>query len=307
MIANFFSKTKPINFVILSIVMLIVFIIGVINNLSESISFIFLFKKSIYLSMSIAIIFFLNFIIRKNALTDDNTYAILFFILMLGFFSNAFFDKNIFGANFILLFAFRRIYSLRSVINPKEKIFDSAFWIGVASLFYIWSIVYLGVLFTAIWVFKKRDWKNIFIPIVGFATPMFLLFTYLLMADDMQKFYTFWNFNYSLNFYKYTSTRYLIPILFLGMVALISFFPTIKKSLLSKIDFKSTWTILITHILLSLIIVFMSPIKNGAEFLFLFFPLGILFANYMQIIKKYWVKEVILYLFLTVLIGTYLV
>ncbi len=302
MIANFFSKTKPINFVVLSIVMLIMFIIGMINNLSENISFIFLLKKSVYLLIAILTIFILNFIIRKNTLTDDNTYAILFFILMFGFFSNTFFDKNIFGANFILLFAFRRIYSLRSSIEPKEKIFDSAFWIGVASLFYVWSIVYLLLLFAAIWVFKKRDWKNVFIPIIGFITPIFLVFTYLLMVNRADEFHEFWNVNYSFDLYKYVSIKYLIPILFLVALALISLFPTIRKSLLSKIDFKSTWTILIFHVLLSIVIVAIAPIKNGSEFLFLFFPLAILFANYLQIIKKYWIKEAILYLFLAVLI-----
>ncbi len=303
MIANFFSKTKPINFVVLSIVMLIVFIIGMVNNLSGSISFIFLFKKSVYLLIAILIIFILNFIIRKNTLTDNNTYAILFFILMFGFFSNTFFDKNIFGSNFILLFAFRRIYSLRSAIKPKEKIFDSAFWIGIASLFYVWSVIYLLLLFFAIWVFKKRDWKNIFIPIIGFITPIFLLFTYLLLVNNLSVFYEFWNFSYSFDLYKYVSIKYLIPILFLVALAFISIFPTIRKALLSKIDFKSTWNILIFHILLSLVIVAIAPIKNGSEFLFLFFPLGILFANYLQIIKKYWVKEMILYLFLAVFIA----
>jgi len=302
MIANFFSKTKPINFVVLSIVMLIVFIIGMINNLSEGISFIFLLKKSVYLLTAILTIFILNFIIRKNTLTDDNTYAILFFILMIGFFSNTFFDKNIFAANFILLFAFRRVYSLRSVIKPKEKIFDSAFWIGIASLFYVWSVIYLLLLFAAIWAFKKRDWKNIFIPIIGFITPIFLLFTYLLMVNNLSRFYEFRNFNYSFILDKYVSIKYLIPILFLVGMALISIFPTIRKALLSKIDFKSTWNILIFHVLLSLVIVTIAPIKKGSEFLFLFFPLGILFANYLQIIKKYWVKETILYLFLAVLI-----
>jgi len=55
-------------------------------------------------------------------------------------------------------------------------------------------------------------------------------------------------------------------------------------------------------VLLSIVIVAIAPIKNGSEFLFLFFPLAILFANYLQIIKKYWIKEAILYLFLAVLI-----
>jgi len=306
MIANFFNKTKPINFVVLSVLMVLVFIIGLIIGLPKEFTLVFFLKKVIYLLVSILTIFILNFIIRKNTLTDDNAFAILFFIIMLGFFSTTFFNKNIFIANFILLFSFRRIYSLRTAIKPKEKIFDSAFWIGVASLFNIWSIIYLVLLFAAIWVFKKRDWKHILIPVIGYISPIFLAFTYLLMTDNTSTFYNFWVLDYSFNYSEYTSIKFLTPILFLFLFTLISILPTIRKSLISKMDFKSTWTVLIIHIILSLIIVLVAPVKNGSEFLFLFFPLGILFANYMQIIKRYWVKETILYLFLIVLITVYI-
>ncbi|VAV84843.1 hypothetical protein MNBD_BACTEROID02-898, partial [hydrothermal vent metagenome] len=90
MIANFFSKTRPINFLILSVLIIVVYIIGLGNNLSGGFSFMFLIKKSAFLIPIILVIFILNFIIRKNLLTEDNTYAIFFYIMMLGFFSNSF-------------------------------------------------------------------------------------------------------------------------------------------------------------------------------------------------------------------------
>ena len=307
MIANFFDKTKPINFLVLSIIMAIVYIIGLVNFFAEDISLFTFLKKSTFLLLAILVIFFLNFIIRKNFLTENNTYAILFFILLLGFFSNVFFNKDILISNFLLWFAFRRIFNLRSIANTKEKIFDAAFWIGVASLFYNWSIVYLLLLYGAILIFRKRDWKNIFIPIVGFFTPVFLLFVYLLVKNDTDAIYQFFKFESSLDFQEYTLFQYLIPIVFILTLGLTAIIPTTQKSLLSKIDFKSTWQILILQILLSFVIVIVAPIKNGSEFLFLFFPLSILFANYLQGVKRYWVKEMILYLFIVIFISVNLV
>jgi len=302
MIANFFSKTKPINFLVLSVLMLIIYLIGLGYILIGDFTFMLFLKKSVFLIPVILLIFILNFIIRKNLLTEDNTYALLFYIFMFGFFSNAFFNKNIFISNFILLFAFRRIYSLRSDIEVKQKVFDSALWIGVASLFYIWSFIYLLIIYAAFWIYRKRDWKNIFLPIVGFITPVFLLYVYLLFVDDLDKYYDIWRFEYSLNFQPYFKYKFILPILFLFILGIISIFPTTKKSLLSKMDIKSNWSILIVHILISFLIVVISPIKNGSEFLFFFFPLGILFANYLQNIHKYWVKELILYSFLAVVV-----
>ena len=125
-------------------------------------------------------VFVINFIIRKNALTEDNSYAILFYILLVCYFPNSFVNEGVFISNFILLLAFRRIYSLRSSIQTKEKIFDSAFWIGIATLFYVWSLFYLILVYAAIFIFRKIDWRNFIIPLVGVLTPIFLSYTYLL-------------------------------------------------------------------------------------------------------------------------------
>ena len=83
-----------------------------------------------------------------------------------------------FVSNFILLFAFRRIYSLRSGLRTKEKLFDGAFWIGVASWFYIWSLLFMVLVYVGIYIFRKADLRNAIIPLVGFVTPVFLSFTY---------------------------------------------------------------------------------------------------------------------------------
>ena len=302
MIANFFNKTKPINFLLLSILIFIVFSINSWLVFSNEISFGFLVKKSVFLFFSILSIFVFDFILRKNVLTENNTYGLFFFILFFGFFQYSFSNEKILFSNFVLLFAFRRVYSLRTSLKPREKIFDSALWIGVASLFYIWSFLYLILLYFAIWVFNKKNWRNIFIPVIGFLTPLFLFYIYLLVINNISEFHEIWKLNLSLDFQNYSLYPIIVSICTLIIFTLISIFPTTKKFLLAKIDQKSTWFVLLFHILISLIIVMLAPEKNGSEFVFLFFPLSILFADYIQILKKYWFKEAIIYMFLIVLV-----
>jgi hypothetical protein len=217
-------------------------------------------------------------------------------------FPSSLLNGGVFVSNFILLFAFRRLYSLRSPLRTQEKIFDSAFWIGIASIFYLWSFLFLLLVYAAIWLFRRGDWKNIWIPIVGYITPVFLAYTYLLAFDDVERFMRIWTFDFQLDISLYNSFDFLWPIVFTGLLLLFSIYPTTRKSLLAKIDFKSTWQLLIVHLAVSLLIILIAPEKDGSEFSFLFFPLTIVFANFLQILEKYWIKEGIIYLFLLSLI-----
>jgi hypothetical protein len=302
MIANFFNQTKPINFLVLSLLVLLIFLSSLIQGYEGETSLFFFVKYGLFLLAAILTVFVLNFIIRKNALCEDNSYAILFYILMWGMFPNSLLNGGVFVSNFILLFAFRRLYSLRSPLRTQEKIFDSAFWIGIASIFYLWSFLFLLLVYAAIWLFRRADWKNIWIPIVGYLTPVFLAYTYLLAFDDVGRFMQIWTFDFRLDVSQYNSFDFLWPIIFIALLLLFSIYPTTRKSLLAKIDFKSTWQLLIVHLAVSLILILIAPVKDGSEFSFLFFPLTIVFANFLQILEKYWIKEAILYLFLLSLI-----
>ena len=298
MIANFFNQTKPINFLVLSLLVLLIFLSSLIQGYEGETSLFFFVKYGLFLLAAILTVFVLNFIIRKNALCEDNSYALLFYILLWGMFPNSLLNGGVFVSNFILLFAFRRLYSLRSPLRTQEKIFDSAFWIGIASIFYLWSFLFLLLVYAAIWLFRRGDWKNIWIPIVGYITPVFLAYTYLLAFDDVERFMQIWTFDFRLDVSLYNSFDFLWPIVFTGLLLLFSIYPTTRKSLLAKIDFKSTWQLLIVHLAVSLIVILIAPEKDGSEFSFLFFPLTIVFANFLQILEKYWIKEGILYLFL---------
>jgi hypothetical protein len=269
-------------------------------------SFFVFVKYGIFLAAAVLSVFVLNFIVRKNSLCEDNSYAILFYILFWGMFPASMLNGGIFVSNFILLFAFRRLYSLRSSLRTREKIFDSAFWIGIASIFYLWSFLYLFLVYAAIWLFRKADWRSIWIPVIGYLTPVFLAYTYLLAFDDLERFRGIWTFDLSFDLLTYSDVRFFLPLVVIGLLFILSIYPTTKKSLLAKIDFKSTWQLLIIHVAVSMLLMILAPEKNGSEFSFLFFPLSIIFANFLQILEKYWIREGILYILFFTLFLTFL-
>ena len=307
MIANFFNETKPINFMVLLIMMFLTYVISIIFTFPIEFSLFYFLNKSFYLLLVIFMLFVFDFIIRKNALTDDNSIALFFYVILFGFFPLSFDNNDLLISNLFLLFSFRKIYSLRTQIRTNEKIFDSAFWRGIASMFYAWSFIYIILVYLAIRIFHKSDPRNIFIPLIGFFVPISILYIYFLMTDQTDVFYSFWQLDYSFSFNNYLKNKYLIPLLFIVLLAIVSIFPTTKKSLIAKQDFKATWYILIAQIVLSLFIVLVAPLKNGSEAIFLFFPLSILYANYIQDIEKYWLKESILIFTLLIYFGVYLV
>jgi hypothetical protein len=46
----------------------------------------------------------------------------------------------------------------------------------------------------------------------------------------------------------------------------------------------------------SFVVAFLSPEKTGGEVIFIFGPLGIITANYLETKKDFWFKEVLLWL-----------
>ncbi len=304
MIAKFFKKTKPINTLIVLVLLTIVFIITTVSFTSTDFTLTNLTKKLILFAFLVATLFIINFIVRKNGLTKNNSYVILLVVFCFAIFPFSTLNSQLLGTHFLLLLAYRRIYSLRTTKDIKDKIFDASFWIGIATLIYPWSFLYLTLVFFAVFYFNKLTLKNTIIPLVGFITPIFIYGVYLLLIDDFDTFDL--KLVSSLSILSYNSFKLLIPIALISGFLIWAIFPTTIKIIAVNNEFRASWFLLLMHLLISVFVIIPSPIKNGSEFLFLFFPTAIIFTNYLQIIEEKWFKEVFLYFFLAATITIYL-
>lgn len=168
MITSVFKKSTPLNFVLVVFLMLSVFFIYQIQNLTGFDSAVLVIQKVGILVVLLGSTFVSNFISKKNGLSKDSSFTIFFYFLFLLFFPSVLDNINLIFANFFILLALRRLLSLQSLKASKEKIFDASFWIFVAALFHFWSILYLVLVFISIIFHVARDYKNWILPFIAF-------------------------------------------------------------------------------------------------------------------------------------------
>src|SRR5690606_9238103 len=98
-------------------------------------------------------IFIVDFIVKRNRLSGTNSFALMYYTLLMVVFPEVLIDSNGIFCSFFLLLSIRRIISLRSLRDVKLKLFDATLWIMVASLFYEWALLYLIVVFAGLYFY----------------------------------------------------------------------------------------------------------------------------------------------------------
>ena len=304
MIANFFNTTKPINTLFIIVVLALIYGLSSFYSIDVNLDFIIFSKNILFFFVLLTTFFMVNFIVRKNGLSKDNSYVLFLMVLFFGMFPLSTINYLLVIANLILLLAYRRIYSLRTNKDIKEKLFDSAFWVGIATLVYPWCFLFLFLVYAAISIFKKATLRNVIIPLIGFLTPIIIYGVFLFISDDFNNINSQLNYNFS--FLDYNSLKILVPISIILGFLLWTILPTTIKISSVNNEFKTSWLLVLFHLLISIIIALTSIDKNGSEFIFIFFPTAIIFTNYLQTTQEKWFKDVFLYLFLAVTISIYL-
>lgn len=305
MIANFFNKTKPVVF-LTSIFMLFVYVFLAAFIFKYNITSLLILGEIIgFYVLIVLYLLVASFIIKKNALTQNNSYAILLITVLLGTFYEAMFVNSIVFSNLLLLLGFRKIYSLRSATNTKLKLYDASFWFGIAALVYCWSILYVLLIYITLIIYDKVTIKNFLIPIVGLVTPIFIYFTYCFYFDSLEQFYNCWVFNPSFEYNNYNNFNLLIPITVILATIIWSILVLTPKVPVSGINIKRTWRVVINHLIISVVIIVFSPLKNGSEMLFMVFPVSVIVANFLRVSSSENFKNTILYLFLLISISVY--
>jgi len=303
MIANFFNKTKPVNFLVIVILLFVYYSISIFSIGDDTYTLIFFTKVlGLFLVLFLFLLLF-KFIVEKNKLTRDNSYALLFLVIILGSFYESISNQDLIYSNLFLLLGYRKLYSLKTGLNTKMKLFDASFWIGIAAIFYSWSIIYILLIYLGILIYQKASLKNLLIPVVGLLTPIFIYFTYNFYFDSLPVFYN--RFNYSVNFsYEvYNSVKFLIPALLLLVTLLWAILKVSPIIVSVSNNMKFSWNVLINHLLISIVLIAVVPLKNGSEMFFIAFPSAIIISNFIQNKKSSLFKNVMIYLYLIISVS----
>lgn len=295
MISNFFSQSKPINFVAVSIILLIVFVITKYMTLDMELDVFLITKQVLLFSVSLFSVFIFDFLVNRNNLTKKNSYKILLFVLFIAILPETLLNSKTLISNLFVLFALRRIISLRSKKEVKKKLFDASFWITIASLLYFWSVLFFILIIAALIVYAITDIKNWLIPIIGVLTVIIIGASCMIVLDI--DFYYFFNnlIDVSFDFSPLNSKRIIIGATILFSFGIWSLFYYIKNLKSKAKSLRPSFSLIIIATIISLVIIIISPIKDGSEFVFLFAPLAIIMTNYLEVISEKWFKESLLW------------
>ncbi|MCG9791826.1 DUF6427 family protein [Flavobacterium algicola] len=294
MITSVFRKSTPLNFSLVVILILVFFFAYQIQDISWVNSTFSVVEKVGVLLVVTASIFITNFITKKNGISKDSSYTILFYLLFFIFFPTLWDSTNLVIANLFVLLAIRRLISLHSLKASKEKIFDASLWIFVASLFHFWCILYLALVFISIVFHVARDYRNWFLPFIALfaSTILFLVFSILFdinVLDYLDKSVsTSFSIDYFTNNYQNAALSIYATIALFFVISITATFPS--KPVITHATYKK----IIASFFIGVLIFIISPNKSNDLLVFTIAPLAIMATNHIEIPQLKLKQELVL-------------
>lgn len=270
------------------------FFVYQVKHVTGNTSWSHLLSKAVMLGIIFASLFIVNFVVKKNGMSKDSAYSVLFYPLFLLFFPSVLDNGKLLLANFFILLAMRRIVSLYSLKASKEKIFDASIWICIAALFHFWSLLFLVLIYIAVLFHVAKDYRNWFLPMIAFASVavIFVASTLYFKTDwiaqlqadsliDLRLDY------FTSHFQNLTLAVYATIAVFFTILLLISMsnrplilHPTYKK--------------ILSMLLIGIAVFAVSPHKSSDLLIYTFAPLSMIITTHIETPQAQWKKEVVL-------------
>ncbi|WP_157560161.1 hypothetical protein U8527_01505 [Kordia algicida OT-1] len=244
-------------------------------------------------------LFMVDFIVKKNELTQQNDFALFAFTLLIGVFPNIFAHIKVVSILVLALLAFRRIISLASLKSIKQKLFDASLYITLAILLDSWMVVYFGVIYLTILVYVSSDYRNWLVPLISFFGIIGLFLVYLYINDKSILTNQLFQFDIKINYLETDFRRILLHSLFTLLFGLnfVIFLLKIKTySSQKKISFLLTKMLFFTG---AAYVLFAKNNTYNTEVLLLF-PAGFFVANLLENIENKRISDILLFLLMIV-------
>jgi len=294
MISSIFGKTKPINHIIVLTFVFLLYWVVHFFLLDTTYSPEQLPLKTFVLAVLLFSVFVLNFIVKRNKMTGPNSFAMLFYALLMMVFPETLDDENAILCSFFLLLATRRLISIRSLKNIKPKIFDATIWVLVATLFYEWALLYILLVFAAIYIYEPKNIRNWLVPFSAVFAFLMIAYGILVLADNvyfLQEHYRFdFKFNVSYFLDWGNSSKLIVYVLLVLITSIISFLK-LGKSGLGKIV---TMRLAVLSFILGILLKMLVATPGADPLMVTFFPAVIFITNYVESIQRPNIKEVVL-------------
>ncbi len=305
MITSLFRKSTPVNYALVILLTAVCYILYQIADATGVDTTYSLVNQIGIFVFIIGSIFVANFIIKKNNLSRDSSYTILFVLLFLLFFPSIFNEPNLIIANFFVLLGLRRLISLHSLKSAKEKVFDASLWIFVATLFHFWSILFIGLVFISILFHVSRDYRNWILPFLAFfaTAAVFILVAFAIDTTWIGHVLNGMRTDVSIDYF--TNVKENIAISVYASVSLFftaSMFATLSgRPLVSQTSYKK----IIASFMIAIVIFVISPNKSNDVLIFTIAPLAFMATSHIEILHEKIKQEITLALVILCSVSLY--
>ena len=295
MITSVFRKSTPINLILVVFLMLVFFLIYQFQDLSWTNSPFLIFKKVGLFFVLIASVFITDFITKRNGMSKDSSYTILFYFLFVLFFPSILNNTNLVIANFFVLLAIRRLISMQSLKASKEKIFDASLWIFIASLFHFWCILFISLVFVSIIIHAFRDYRNWIVPFIAFFIVGIIFALYTTIFNESAMDYVNLNavanlkMDYFVNNYQNLALSIFTTVTLFFVGSMVVTFP--HRPLILHSSYKT----IIISLIIGVLIFVVSSNKSNDLLLFTFAPLSIMATAHIEMKQEKLKQEITLF------------
>ena len=132
------------------------------------------------------------------------------------------------------------------------------------------------------------------IPFTGFVSVLLISYSVCVMIDYDLIAYITRGFQVNFDFSGYNTVSFLVELTLLLSFGIWSLLFYIKSINEKKKSLRPALYVIMLTVIVSFLIIVITPQKTGSEFLFIFAPLAIIITNYIEIIKEKWFKELFL-------------
>ncbi len=294
MISSFFSKTKPINYLVTLGFCTALYFFVVLKSDDIVYGFDFFSSKLTAFLFLILTLFSINPIIKANKLAELNSFAILFYVLLLAAFLPSLLSVKVIISNFLIVLSIDKTLALKFDKRIKYKIFEAALLIAFSSILVEWTLVFLLPVYLAVYVYCGSQIRNWLIPIAAIITMLLLVMGYAALFDNWPFFQNHFNFHINTTF-NYVQ--------FLGVVCYVLITLVFTFIALIKLNNKGMGRILslrllFSYFLIAVLLVFVSEEYGKFVMLYSFLAASIFLANYLETMAKKRLKEALLMLFI---------
>jgi hypothetical protein len=283
MFTSFFKKSTPFNYTIVCTAALIVFFLSqpaVIDAPNLLAAILSLLGRLI---LVFALLFTLNFVLKKNNLCRDSSFGILFYLFFLMIFPKTLADTNLLLAAFFIVLAIRRVISMHSQKSIREKVFDASMWIFVASAFHFWCISFIALVFISVLFHVSRDYRNWFLPFLAlFGVASAFGFISLAFAPHLiDNIYQRSAIDFKLDYFTDQSQNIALSVY--TSIAIFFLFSLLLTLSARPLVVQSAYKKIIASFFLGLFVFIISPNKSNELLIFSFAPLAAMATAHIEL------------------------